>query len=71
MHKEKSSCTHGLKVTVLTALASGSIALFVSLPAHAFVLSVGPSNSTFGDTVCADVAGGSLNSGTKVQAWAC
>jgi hypothetical protein len=64
-----------LKAAGLAAVAGGAIALFGALPVHAAVLSVGPASGTeappFGGTICADVNGGSITSGTKVQAWEC
>jgi Ricin-type beta-trefoil lectin domain len=73
--KAKRTRSRALKATAFAALLGGSMALFGSPAARAAVLttgggpgSVGPS---FGGTVCADVAGGSLNPGTKVQAWNC
>jgi alpha-galactosidase len=68
---EGKSCMRTLKAAGLAALASGAIGLLGSLPAHAAVLSVGSSNSTFGGIVCGDVQGGSLDSFTPVQAWNC
>ena len=61
-----------LKAATFAALASGSMALFGSSPAHALILSVGVrGGATFGGFVCADVAAGSLASPTNVQAYDC
>jgi hypothetical protein len=60
-----------LKAAVFATVVGGSIALFGSPSAHAAVLSVGPSNSTFGGYQCADVRGGSITSGAPIQAWDC
>jgi len=60
-----------LRVAAFAAVAGGLLALFGSMPVHAAVLTAGSSNPPFGGTVCADVNGGSLTSGTKVQAYNC
>jgi hypothetical protein len=65
------SYAHGLRAAVLAALTTGSLALLGAPPARAAVLSVGPTNGSFGGYVCADVTGGSLTPGTPVQAYDC
>jgi len=64
-------CLRTIRLVVLAALAGGSLDLFGALPAHAFVLSTGPTNGPFGGYVCADVRNGSLAPGTPVQAYDC
>ncbi len=69
---EKGSHMRTLRAAMLAAVAGGAIAMFGAASAHAAVLSVGGTNgTTIGGYVCADVAGGSVTSGTKVQAWDC
>ena len=65
------SYSHRLRAAVLAALTTGSFALLGAPLARAVVLSVGPTNGTFGGYVCADVTGGSLTPGTPVQAYDC
>jgi Ricin-type beta-trefoil lectin domain len=60
-----------LKAVVFTALASGTISLVGTPPAHAAVLSVGSSNGTFGGYVCADVRDGNLANLTPIDAFDC
>jgi hypothetical protein len=69
----KTKRTSPLKAALLTAVASGSMALLGFSPALAALLSVGiPSaGAPFGGTTCADVRGDSLADNTPVTANSC
>jgi non-reducing end alpha-L-arabinofuranosidase len=61
-----------LKAATFGALAGGAIWLSGPGAAYAAVLSVGSASNPFnGGYVCADVSGGGISSGNKVQAWDC
>jgi hypothetical protein len=61
-----------LKAATFAALAGGAIWLSGPGIVHAAVLSVGSASNPFnGAYVCADVSGGVITSGNKVQAWDC
>jgi len=68
---QKGSRMRTLKAALFAAGVGGSMALFGSPPAHAAVLSVGPSNGPFGSYQCADVRGGNITAGTPIQSWDC
>jgi Ricin-type beta-trefoil lectin domain len=72
VHKRKRTSCRRLKVALLAAMASGSMALLGSSPAFAAVLSFGnfPGN-VFGGNLCADVQAGTLANGTPVDAFSC
>jgi len=62
---------YGAEAAASVALIGGLLLMALSTPARAALLTVGISNHEFGGAVCADIKGGSIATGTAVQAYDC